>query len=62
MLILMDANEGENVKYRSIFLISVLGKCLEHMVQARLEEQIECTRGLSPKQFGFRNGRSTVIR
>lgn len=51
--------EGHPSSYRPICLLSVLGKVLESMLVARLEEHVELKGGLSTNQFGFRKHSST---
>ena len=51
---------NEPSSYRPICLIDTMGKLLERMLLQRLETQVEERRGLSPRQYGFRKGRSTV--
>lgn len=46
--------------YRPIALASVISKICEHLVKNRLEWFIESKGLLSPNQFGFRKGRSTM--
>lgn len=46
--------------YRPICLLDTMGKVLEGLVLARLEEFIASVGGFSPNQFGFRRGVSTV--
>lgn len=53
-------NPENGKKYRPICLLSVLGKVLESIIDARLKTEIERTGGLSENQFGFRAGKSTI--
>ncbi|KAI5735424.1 hypothetical protein M8J77_018106 [Diaphorina citri] len=46
--------------YRPICLLDILGKVYEKLIKIRLEEEIGKNGGLSPEQFGFISGRSTV--
>lgn len=46
--------------YRPISLLDVEGKVYEHMILARLKNEIQRTGGLSERQFGFREGRQTI--
>ncbi|KAI5731894.1 hypothetical protein M8J77_018009 [Diaphorina citri] len=46
--------------YRPICLLDILGKVYEKLIKIRLEEEIGKKGGLSPEQFGFISGRSTV--
>lgn len=47
-------------RYRSIRLLSLLGKLLEQIVKARYEQELKCRSDLRSNQFGFMKGRSTV--
>lgn len=51
---------GEIVKYRSICMISVFEKLLEHLIRKRVVDELESKSGISENQFEFRKGRSTV--
>ena len=51
---------NEPSSYRPICLIDTMGKLLERMLLQRLETHVEERGGLSPRQYGFRKGRSTV--
>lgn len=46
--------------YRPICLLDSLGKVFEKLIKIRLEAEIDRCGGLSPLQFGFRAGKSTV--
>ncbi|KAH8267600.1 hypothetical protein KR026_011887, partial [Drosophila bipectinata] len=50
----------EASSYRPICLLDTTGKVFEGVIAARLEAAIEEAGGLSPKQYGFRKGSSTV--
>lgn len=50
----------EPSSYRPICLLDTLGKLFERLILQRIERHIEADGGLSPRQFGFRRGRSTV--
>jgi hypothetical protein len=50
----------EKRKFRPICLLDTLGKLLEHLIRARLANNLEEKGGLSDAQFGFREGLSTV--
>ncbi|KAH8322402.1 hypothetical protein KR074_011601, partial [Drosophila pseudoananassae] len=50
----------EASSYRPICLLDATGKVFERVIAARLEAAIEEAGGLSPKQYGFRKGRSTL--
>lgn len=51
---------NEPSSYRPLCMLDSLGKLLECLMLKRLEERIEDLGGLSPMQYGFRKGRSTV--
>nr|XP_041633340.1 uncharacterized protein LOC121503188 [Drosophila kikkawai] len=51
---------GEPSSYRPICLTDTTGKVFEKVIAARLNAAIERAGGLSPSQFGFRKGRSTL--
>lgn len=53
-------DEEGNRKMRPICLLDVFGKLLEHLIRARLNEDIDDNGGLSDQQFGFREGRCTL--
>jgi Reverse transcriptase (RNA-dependent DNA polymerase). len=46
--------------YRPICMLDTLGKLFEALIRNRLTTELERREGLSPRQFGFRKGRSTV--
>ncbi|KAH1020868.1 hypothetical protein HUJ04_010460 [Dendroctonus ponderosae] len=46
--------------YRPLCLINSAAKIYEHLLKARLEEDIQRGGGLSPNQFGFIKGRCTL--
>lgn len=46
--------------YRPLCMINTLGKLYESLLLSRLEEEINSKGGLSPRQYGFRKGKSTV--
>lgn len=48
------------VAYRPICLLDVIGKLFESLIAGRLREEVENNGDLSCRQFGFRQGRSTV--
>lgn len=63
VILIGKAKAGDSMdpsRYRPICLISVLGKLYEKLLKARLEREIEGNGGLSPRQYGFRKGRSTI--
>ena len=49
----------ETSSYRPIFLLDTMGKILEGLIMNRMEKHLEGEQ-LSPKQYGFRKGLSTV--
>lgn len=51
---------NEPSSYRPLSMLDSLGKLLEYVILKRLEESIENLGGLSPMQYGFRRGKSTV--
>lgn len=51
---------GEPSSYRPLCLIDEIGKYLERLMLRRLRGHIAAKGGLSPHQFGFVQGRSTV--
>ncbi|KAH8340320.1 hypothetical protein KR059_012377, partial [Drosophila kikkawai] len=51
---------GEPSSYRPICLTDTTGKVFERIISVRLTAAIEEAGGLSPNQFGFRKGRSTL--
>jgi len=46
--------------YRPICLLNTIGKLFERIIKSRIENYLETTNGLDPKQFGVRKGRSTI--
>jgi hypothetical protein len=46
-------------KFRPICLLDCLGKLMEHLIRARLADELEEKGGLSDAQYGFREGLST---
>lgn len=46
--------------YRPICLISVLGKVYESLIKERLKKEMEEKGDISARQFGFREGKSTI--
>ena len=46
--------------YRPISLLSILSKVFERLFQSRLSAFLSITNFLSPSQFGFRNGHTTI--
>jgi hypothetical protein len=61
LILLSKGKPGtEKRKFRPICLLDTLGKLLEHLIRARLANNLEEKGGLSDAQFGFREGLSTV--
>lgn len=50
----------KNTSYRPICLLDGMGKVFERLLKKRLEDEIVNNGGLSPQQYGFIPGRSTV--
>lgn len=46
--------------FRPLCMLDPLGKAFEAIIVMRLQETLEGPNGLSPLQFGFRRGRSTI--
>lgn len=46
--------------FRTICMLSMLGKLFERLIKERIEREIESNGGLSDRQYGFRKGRSTM--
>lgn len=46
--------------YRPLCLLNTFSKLYEGMVRLRLEQELEVAGGLSTRQYGFREGKSTV--
>ncbi|KAH1028575.1 hypothetical protein HUJ05_001920 [Dendroctonus ponderosae] len=46
--------------YRPICLIDTIAKLYEHLLKIKLEEEVQQRGGLSPNQFGFTKGKSTL--
>lgn len=51
---------SEPSSYRPLCILDTAGKLLERLILARLAVHVEDTGGLSPRQFGFRQGSSTM--
>lgn len=61
VLIEKERKEGEiEVKYRPLCLLNEMGKLLEHLIVARMWEEVNRSGNLADSQFGFRPERSTV--
>lgn len=61
VLIPKGSNPAEDVTmHRPLCLLDVEGKLFELLIEARLENEIDRTGGLSEHQFGFRKGRQTI--
>lgn len=62
-LVLLSKNKGQPDSpsaYRPLCMLDTAGKLLEKLLQPRLLAAIERRGDLSPKQYGFRKGRSTL--
>lgn len=46
--------------FRPLCLIDAIGKLYEYLIKNRIEDEMEKNNKLSPNQFGFRKGRSTI--
>jgi len=55
-----DKPEGEPSAYRPICLLDEQGKLFERVIVERLRVWLDESGGISPDQYGFRRGRSTV--
>lgn len=53
-------NPTADPSFRPICLLNTLGKIVEDMLCKRINLELELKGGLSPRQFGFRKGRSTI--
>jgi len=51
---------GEASYYRPICLLDTVGKVLEKLISKQLNLAVDAAGGLSPTQFGFRKGKSTL--
>lgn len=61
VLIEKEMKPGDTEKsYRPICLLDILGKTYEKLIKLRLENEVRKTGGLSPTQYGFTPGKSTV--
>ncbi|KAH0818472.1 hypothetical protein GEV33_004319 [Tenebrio molitor] len=61
VLIPKKETDGEGrPKVRPICLLDAMGKIYEHLIRARLLTEVEEKGGLSDRQFGFREGMSTM--
>ncbi|KAI8126689.1 putative 115 kDa protein in type-1 retrotransposable element R1DM [Lucilia cuprina] len=47
--------------YRPLCMINTLGKLYESLLFSRLNDEIKRLGGLSPKQYGFQKGKSTIV-
>jgi hypothetical protein len=59
-LFLIPKKETDGPKVRPICLLDAMGKLYEHLIRARLLTEVEKKGGLSDRQFGFREGMSTM--
>lgn len=53
---LIPKGEPDDMKFRPICILDVLGKLLEHLIKIKLEQHIT----ISDSQYGFRKGKSTI--
>lgn len=53
-------NNQQESTYRPLCLLDAAGKLYEQLLAGRINVEIEDGGGLSPQQYGFRRGRSTV--
>lgn len=51
---------GQPSAYRPLCMLDTAGKGLEKLIRSRLQTAIAAAGDLSPRQYGFRSGRSTV--
>ncbi|KAI8129373.1 Retrovirus-related Pol polyprotein from type-1 retrotransposable element R1 [Lucilia cuprina] len=51
---------NEPSSYRPLCMINTLGKLFESLISTRLDIEIRRQGGLSPKQYGFQKGKSTI--
>ncbi|KAK9693271.1 Reverse transcriptase (RNA-dependent DNA polymerase) [Popillia japonica] len=62
-LVLIKKKTGEPddpSSYRPLCMLDTAGKILEKLLKARLRTAVETAGDLSPRQYGFRKGRSTI--
>lgn len=60
VLIPKPKKAGQEQKYRPICLLNTFGKLYERLITKRLADELNDKNILSPNQYGFRPGRSTV--
>ncbi|XP_017774556.1 PREDICTED: uncharacterized protein LOC108561222, partial [Nicrophorus vespilloides] len=53
-------NNGKDPSFRPVCLIDTMGKLLEQPITKQLKEEIDRFGGLSERQYGFRQSRSTI--
>lgn len=62
-LVLVSKGKGDPDSpsaYRPLCMLDTAGKLLERLIKHRLKEAVHAAGDLSPRQYGFRSGRSTV--
>ncbi|GJQ70535.1 hypothetical protein Trydic_g22938 [Trypoxylus dichotomus] len=62
-LVLITKKQGDPddpSTYRPLCMLDTAGKVLERFIRTRLQAVMEDAGGLSPRQYGFRRGRSTA--
>ncbi|GJQ88349.1 hypothetical protein Trydic_g5533, partial [Trypoxylus dichotomus] len=62
-LVLITKKQGDPddpSTYRPLCMLDTAGKVLERLIRTRLQAVMEDAGGLSPRQYGFRRGRSTA--
>nr|XP_041630578.1 uncharacterized protein LOC121502027 [Drosophila kikkawai] len=56
----VSVGQARKASYRPICLLDIIGKVFEMVIATRMTEAIEAAGSLSPEQYGFRKGRSTI--
>lgn len=62
-LVLISKGKGDPdlpSSYRPLCMLDTAGKLFEKLIRSRLDSAVEAAGGLSPRQYGFRRGRSTI--
>ena len=63
-LILIDKGKGGDLdspsSYRPLSLLNTLGKLFELLLRPRIQQAVRDDGGLNDRQYGFRQGRSTI--
>ena len=62
-LVLISKGKGDPdvpSSYRPLCMLDTAGKLFEKLIRARLNSAVEAAGDLSPRQYGFRKGRSTI--